>query len=279
MSIRSAAVATVVLSLSLSIPASAQLSKLLAGSESKKEQASDRTKTADPKNVDKSGKSGAGQTAAAGERPSIDEVLLRGQNLLEYVALAMDQGVAASETIASMYPLDDDRVKRLRHLNQEFALAKAQAAKQKKMINSSMGDTVNLIGQELQNIGSEVKVEKGEQKKAIRTAYKRIGLMLLADAQAVLEIPDTLLVLTTSLDLLLQNPFDAARHGRAMKAQIADLKLAGQMLPAQVSSFRNVRSQVAQIAAANNITVKEPDKKLVANTGAMRGASERMLED
>lgn len=236
------------LSLGLASPAAAQLGGLLK----KKPAATDEKK--DP---------GAG------------DILTSSGDLLQYLTLATDLGVKAAVGLAEIYP--PERMAAVRTLAAQYG--EMTTKRTGGNVDASQFGVATQIGAEIAKLKDDWQGYKKDSEKEVGIAKKRLGLMLLADGQGILRIPETILGLQGAISSLASNTLAGASKVTQLKSYLATFVEIGKSAPTQVESYKAVNGVCKSIAEAENFKLPpDPPADAVKDTATFQQAAKE-LED
>src|SRR5260370_21651760 len=211
------------------------------------------------------GDSAAGDTAA---------VLSRGNALLGYVTAATDQGIIAVEKLIAIYP--PEKVQAISEAAAKYNEISSKTPDQN--LDAEAIKVASQVAEEAAKLEGDWKGYEKEDALAVRQANARLGLVLLADAQAGTQVPDMLKALQNTTHALQSDPMQAAKPNIAL-SMVSVLTAVAKEFPQQTRSFSTVRSLTKKIAEAENFQLaKDPTPDQVLDKTSLSAAS-KVLSD
>lgn len=185
-----------------------------------------------------------------GDKAKVDvgQVLNQGNDLIGYITIATDQGMKAVETITDMFPAD--KVANLKKMAAQYNELKAK--RKDGNLDAEQFDLASNTAAEASKLDAEWQSYQKDKAQGVGKADSRLGLMLLADAQAGTKVPTTLEALQGALTSIERNPLQMGKAGH-LKKQIAVLTAVSKNLPSQVTSYKTVRKLTKSIADAEKV--------------------------
>lgn len=204
-----------------------------------------------------------------GSPVDLDKTLRQGQDLLAMITLATDLGVDAAQHLAAVYP--PEKVEQIRVLSARYNELKAKRgsgdvdAEQLKVASDITAETAKL---ELESNWN------GDQKKTareVRKAYTRLGVMLIADGLAAIQIPPTVDALKNAINQVTKNPLSGVAKAGQIQKQITVLIAVPGAAASQVQSARSIRRTCTRIAEAEKFSLgADPSADSIKNVAEVR---------
>jgi hypothetical protein len=190
--------------------------------------------------------------APANAAPKVDvgAALQSGAILITFVTIATDQGMKAVDTMIDMYP--PEKVAKIRMLSAQYK--EATAKRKDGNIDSEQLKMATEAGDELAVLQNDWQCYSKEKAASVSKAHSHLGLMLGADAIALLSVPQTLSTLQAACQSLANNPLQLGKAAQVF-GQVTLLGAVIKQIPLQTKSFQTVRGMVSNIAKAENITL------------------------
>jgi hypothetical protein len=204
----------------------------------------------------------------------VRQILTQGKDLLGYVTTATDQGIKGAEAVISMFP--PEKVAKVVELAAKYNEMKKQRSDGN--IDAEQLSVASDIAKETAALDSDWQSYKKDKAKAARSAYARLGLMLLADAQASQEAPKTLSAIQSALGKIGSNPLQATNIS-PLKKQVTVLSAIVKEMPGQVESFQTVRGMSKKIAEAEKTEVPADPKPEQVRSKQELDKNVKMLTD
>lgn len=207
--------------------------------------------------------------------PGAGDILTSSGDLLQYVTLASDLGVKAAVGLAGIYP--PERMEAIRTLAAQYG--EMTTKRTGGNVDASQFGVATQIGTELAKLKDDWHGYRKDSEKEVGLAKKRLGLMLLADAQGVLRIPETILSLQGAISDLTKNPLAGAGKVTQLKGYLATFVEIGKSAPSQVESYKAVNGICKSIAEAEGFQLPpDPPADAVKDTATFQQAA-KDLED
>jgi hypothetical protein len=174
---------------------------------------------------------------------------------IEYIAIATGLGVEGAHKLLELYP--PDKIAEIGKLCEQYNELRKQT-KPGELDQSSM-NCASAIGAETAKLDAAMATVDIEKTKALHAAHKKLGLCLLADAFASLNVKNYIDSLQNDIKSAAHNPMKASSI-QGMKAQLETLTVVATAIPSQINSFGAVHGIVKKIAEAHKITLADDPK-------------------
>lgn len=190
-------------------------------------------------------------------------------DLVKYVTLATDQGVLAMDSLAAAFP--PEKIAKFSELSKQYH--ELQKNRPDGNIDAEGVQLASQMGAEWDKISSDWQSYGKEHAKVVRTADKRLALMVLADGVAGTKVPPTLNSVQSTITSLGQNPMQAGKVGQ-LKSYAQLFTVISQELPKQIKSANNVRGVAKQIATAEKMTLApDPSASSLSDATKLQSAA------
>jgi hypothetical protein len=205
-------------------------------------------------------------------QPNLDEILAQGNDLVGYVTLATDQGMKAMDTMTSVFP--PEKVAKYQEFSKKYNEAKGK--RKDGNIDSEQYNTAGEASAEFAKLDTDWQSYQKDKVSVIPQANGRLGLMLLADAQAATRVPGVLSSLQGGLNAIGGNPMQMGKASK-LKGFISVLTVVGQKIPSQVNSYKTVRGIAKKIADAEKMTLPpDPAPDAVKDRAAFQSSAKAL---
>jgi len=211
---------------------------------------------------------------AAGSGAGGSELLDQGVQLLTFLTIATDLGVAAASDIADMYP--PDKVAGVRDLSLKYNELKGKRTNGN--IDAESLKLATQVGQETALLEQNWQSYQKEKTSNVPKADRRLALMLAADGVAASKVPGLLDSLKNETSAMAGNPL-ALKSAGDIAVLVGVFTVVAQQLPSQTSSFSTVRTIARSIAKAENMHLADDvDPDTVKDTTSLQSVTKELTE-
>jgi len=199
----------------------------------------------------------------------VDKVLRQGKDLLAMITLASDLGVDAAQHLMTLYP--PEKVERLRILSARYNELKANRGSGD--VDAEQLKVESEISAEIEKLALENDWKRNQKENAgaVRAAHAKLGLMLIADGLAAIQIPPAVDSLTKAINQVTKNPLAGMGKVPQIQRQIAVLSAVPGAAVIQVRSAKTVRGTCARIAEAEKFSLgADPPADSIKNVAELR---------
>lgn len=212
---------------------------------------------------------GSATSESKGSPVDLDKTLRQSQDLLAMITLATDLGVDAAQNLAAVYP--PEKVEQIRVLSARYNELKAKRgsgdvdAEQLKLASDITAETAKLDLES--NWTRDQKRNAGE----VRKAHAKLGVMLIADGLAAIQIPPTVDALKNAITQATKNPLSGMAKAAQIQKQITVLIAVPGAAASQVQSAKVVRRTCARIAEAEKFSLgADPSADSIKNVAELK---------
>jgi hypothetical protein len=212
---------------------------------------------------------GSATSENKGSPVNLDKTLRQGQDLLAMITLATDLGVDAGQHLAAVYP--PEKVELIQKLSAKYNELKAKRgsgdvdAEQLKLASDISAETAKL---ELESNGSR---DQKKTAREVRKAHAKLGVMLIADGLAAIQIPPTVDALKNAISQVTKNPLSGMAKAAQIQKQITVLIAVPGAAASQVQSAKSVRKTCARIAEAEKFSLgADPSADSIKNVAELK---------
>ena len=212
---------------------------------------------------------GSATSESKGSPVDLDKTLRQGRDLLTLITLATDLGVDAGQHLAAVYP--PEKVEQIQKLSAKYNELKAKRgsgdvdAEQLKLASDISAETAKL---ELESNWSR---DQKKTAREVRKAHAKLGVMLIADGLAAIQIPPTVDALKNAISQVTKNPLSGMAKAAQIKKQITVLIAVPGAAASQVQSAKAVRRTCARIAEAEKFSLgADPSADSIKNVAELK---------
>ena len=196
---------------------------------------------------------GSATSESKGSPVDLDKTLRQGQDLMAMITLATDLGVDATQHLATVYP--PEKVEQIRLLSARYNELKAKRGSGD--VDAEQLKVASDVFAEMARLDLESNWTKDQKKNAgeVRKAHAKLGVMLIADGLAAIQIPPTVDALKNAITQVTKNPLSGIAKAAQIQKQITVLIAVPGAAVSQVQSAKAVRRTCARIAAAEKFSL------------------------
>lgn len=180
--------------------------------------------------------------------PTPAQTLSQCSEFVQFVTAASDLGIQAMDELAQAFP--PEKIAAYTELSKKYH--ELQANRPDGNINAEGVQTLSAASTEMAKLTDDWKSYKKDGATHVAKADRRLGIMLLADGAAGLQLPPLMKSLQSTIESVAHDPMQAGKLNQ-LKAYATLFTTVGQEMPKQVGSFKTVRGITKQIAIAENI--------------------------
>jgi hypothetical protein len=204
-----------------------------------------------------------------------NDVLARGGSLESYLTAATDQGMRALDELAKAFP--PEKVAAFQKLSGKYH----ESAKNRPdgNIDADSFTVASDAADEMAKLENDWQSYKKEGTKEVRRAHARLGLMLIADAEASTQARKELTDLEAQVRIVAMNPLQTSKATR-MRTMMTFMNTVIQQAPRQTQSFTTVRRIAKNIADAEHYKLADdPSPESVSTTANLATAAKKIDTD